>query len=76
MQAQVKPLGKGSKPSTGNISDAELARATGIPKQTLITWSKQHSSNWRYQHYWLLKFFTKAELEAKILSSKEFDNLL
>ena len=75
MQSKVKPLGKGSKPSTGNISDAELSRVTTIPKQTLITWSKTDSSDWRYNHYWFLKTHTKEELESQILKSKEFTNL-
>jgi len=75
MQSNVKPTGKGSKPSTGNISDAELARVTTIPKQTLITWSKTDSSNWRYQHYWFLKSMTKEELLNYKEKSKEFSNL-
>ncbi|PCI30992.1 MAG: hypothetical protein COB67_00630 [SAR324 cluster bacterium] len=75
MQAKVKPLGKGSKPSTGNISDAELSRVTTIPKPTLITWSKKDSSDWRYNHYWFLKAHTKEELELMIEKSKEFSNL-
>jgi len=72
MQGKIKPLGKGSKPSTGNISDAELSRVITIPKDTLISWSKTDSSNWRYNHYWFLKAHTKEELETMIQKSKDF----
>jgi len=74
-QANIKPPKKGSKPSTGNISDAELARVTTIPKQTLISWSKTDSSDWRYNHYWFLKSHTKTSLLVFIEKSKEFTNL-
>ena len=72
---KLNPLGKGSKPSTGNISDAELSRVISIPKDTLITWSKTDKDNWRYKHYWFLKAHTKKELEQMIDKSKEFANL-
>ncbi len=61
MQGKLKPLGKGSAPQKGNISDAELSRVTSIPKPTLISWKKTATSNWRNKHYWLLKSFTKED---------------
>lgn len=74
MQSKFKPLGKGSSPQKGNISDSELSRITTIPKSTLISWSKTDVSDWRNKHYWLLKSFTKTELESQIEKSKEFIN--
>ena len=65
MQSKLKPLGKGSKPSTGKISDAALSRVTGIPKSTLITWSKTDKTDWRHSHYSFLKSHTKEELLQK-----------
>lgn len=75
MQSKLKPLGKGSSPQRGNISDAELSRITTIPKSTLISWSKTDVFDWRNGHYWYLKSFTKTELENQIEKSKEFVNL-
>ena len=75
MKNKLKPLGKGSSKQTGNISDAELARVTSIPKDTLTSWKKTDSSNWRHNHYWFLKAHTKEELEVMIEKSKESSNL-
>ena len=70
MRKNLKPLAKGSRPQTGNISDAELSRLTNIPKSTLITWSKTEKNNWRYKHYWFLKSFKKTELKNQIEESE------
>ena len=75
MQKKLKPLAKGSSPQKGNISDAELARVTNIPKATLISWKKTDKDNWRNQHYWFLKSFTKEELKEQMEKSKEYSNL-
>jgi len=75
MQKKLQPLAKGSSPQTGNISDSKLSRITNIPKSTLISWSKTDKDNWRNKHYWLLKSFTKGELESQIEKSKEFTDL-
>lgn len=66
-------FGKGSSKQTGNISDAALARATGIPKPTLISWRKTDFTNWRYRHYWFLKSMTKEEIEEILKKSKEIE---
>jgi len=73
---KLKPLGKGSKPSTGKISDSALGRLEFTPpKDTLISWSKTDKDNWRYMMYWFLKSCTKEELEEMFEKSKEFHNL-
>ena len=61
LQGKLKPLAQGSSPQKGNISDAELARVTSIPKSTLISWKKTNILNWRNKHYWLLKSFSKED---------------
>ena len=71
MQSKLQPLGKGSSPQRGNISDSELSRITGIPKATLISWFKTDKDNWRNQHYWLLKSLNKEELSAQMEKIKE-----
>lgn len=73
---KLKPLGKGSKPPTGNISDSALGRLEFTPpKDTLISWSKTDKDNWRYKMYWLMKSYAQEELEERYQKSKEFHNL-
>jgi len=73
---ELKPLGKGSSPQTGKISDSELARITNIPKATIISWKKRDKDNWRKKHYWLLKSMTKEELENQIKKSLEISKVV
>ena len=68
---KLKPNAQGSSPRKGNISDAALARVTGIPKSTLITWKKTGDGNWRWKHYWFLKAHTENELKEIMKKSKE-----
>jgi hypothetical protein len=73
MRGNIKPLGKGSKPSTGNISDNQIHIILDIPKSTLSDW--KNSNSYKAGLYWFLKSMTKQEILDYKEKSKEFSKL-
>jgi len=63
-----------SKPQEENKSvseetvwtDVDLAKVTGIPKDTLSTWKTTEKDNWRQKHYRLLKSFSEKDLKERL----------